>query len=97
MNLCDLPSDILTMVLRRSLYSCYNGRLPLSERNDKRWFERNLELLDVCPQLRCIALPLVYKVAHVDAFDDLSTMRDEFNEDWSRGEPGHSTPNDLEA
>ncbi|KAJ2711674.1 hypothetical protein H4R19_003136 [Coemansia spiralis] len=87
MPLRDLPAEVLTAVLR----------LSLSDRDDERWFERNLQLVAVCRRLRYIALPLVYKVAYTDAFDDDSTGRRQFNVDLSRGESGHSTPSDQEA
>ncbi|KAJ2717223.1 putative endonuclease lcl3 [Coemansia spiralis] len=87
MQLCDLPDDILTLVLRQSLRA-----------RDNRWgLELNLPLVAICRRLRYIALPLVYKDAYMDAFDEYSTFRQRFNVDLSWNAPGHSTPNNQGA
>ncbi|KAJ2715278.1 hypothetical protein H4R19_001288 [Coemansia spiralis] len=83
MQLCDLPAEILTDVLRRSL----------RDRRKARWLERNLPLAAICQRLRYIALPLVYKVAYMDAFDVVSTRRHTFNVILSRRKRGHSITN----
>ncbi|KAJ2713699.1 hypothetical protein H4R19_002114 [Coemansia spiralis] len=87
MQLCDLPAEILTTVLRRSLRARKSGW----------WLELNLPLVAICRRLRYIALPIVYKEAYVYAFDDDNTRRRGFNVDLSGGESGHSTPNNQEA
>ncbi|KAJ2717118.1 hypothetical protein H4R19_000203 [Coemansia spiralis] len=87
MQLCDLPTDILTAVLERSL----------RDRDDVWGLELNLPLAAICRRLRYIALPIVYKEVYIDAFDEDSTHRYEFSVDFSRNEPGHSTPNDQGA
>ncbi|KAJ2716316.1 hypothetical protein H4R19_000716 [Coemansia spiralis] len=87
MQLRDLPAEILTAVLRKTLrYPDYDRRL-----------ERNLPLMAVCRWLRYIALPIVYEEAYVDAFDDDSTWRAETRADWPTGKSGLSKPSDQEV
>ncbi|KAJ2715927.1 hypothetical protein H4R19_000928 [Coemansia spiralis] len=82
MQLLDLPAEILTEVLRRSL----------SDPDEGVWLELNLPLVAVCRRLRYIALPLVYKEAYMDAFDYDTSWRDKFNVDLSRGKRRHRAP-----
>ncbi|KAJ2683698.1 hypothetical protein H4R19_006970, partial [Coemansia spiralis] len=89
MQLRDLPAEILTGVLRRSLSDRYYV--------DERWFRLNLQLVAVCRRLRYIALPLVYREVRVEAYDENSTWRDKFNVDWSRGEFGRSAGNSYRS
>ncbi|KAJ2686153.1 hypothetical protein H4R19_006736 [Coemansia spiralis] len=60
MQLCDFPAHILMAVLR----------LSLRDREDRRLLELNLPLVAICRRLRYIALPIVYKEAYMDAFDE---------------------------
>ncbi|KAJ2802530.1 hypothetical protein H4R21_002385, partial [Coemansia helicoidea] len=69
MLLCNLPEDILAIVLRWCALDSYDATDSL---------KRNLPLLAVCRQWRHLAMPLVYSRAFVqygkqEAISNLST------------------------
>ncbi|KAJ2804194.1 hypothetical protein H4R21_001734 [Coemansia helicoidea] len=78
MLLCNLPADILTIVLKDCL---------AREEDKVDELKSNLPLLAVCRPWRCVAIPLVYDLVFVQYGDDLNPRSDSITRDPNVEEP----------